>query len=313
MVIAIIAVLIALLLPAVQQAREAARRSQCKNNLKQIGLALHNYADTHGCLPIGALFADLGDVVPNGSNRSTWMAYILPFMDQGPLYAKMDFENRKMTANWDPQKVREVVIPAYRCPTDSMLSVTNGYAPTNYVACIGTAWTLYGDGGRQASGAGYGSYIIGNGTWARMVLNDGMQKGVFATNSHTKFQSIKDGTSNTLAVSECKVGTEWQSLTVSTFVPCDTSGATLNKNRGYSWMYGHEMSWLFNTLQVPNSLGDDCARFEVYANAPARSHHTGGVHALLADGSVRFVSDNIHKGTWENLGNQADGQVVGEY
>jgi len=87
-VIAIIAVLIALLLPAVQQAREAARRSQCKNNLKQLGLALHNYADTHGCFPMGCLFGDLGSDGPSNSNQATWLCYLLPFMDQAPLYQR---------------------------------------------------------------------------------------------------------------------------------------------------------------------------------------------------------------------------------
>jgi len=90
-VIAIIAVLVALLLPAVQQAREAARRSSCKNNLKQIGLALHNYHDVHGCLPIGSLHRDRGAAGPWGSNRTTWLTRILPQMDQSAIFNQLVF------------------------------------------------------------------------------------------------------------------------------------------------------------------------------------------------------------------------------
>ncbi len=312
-VIAIIAILVALLLPAVQQAREAARRSSCKNNLKQLGLALHNYHDINGCLPIGCLFRDRGAGGPSLSNQSTWMARILPQMEQSALYDRMDFVRDRPTG-WDPNNVRAEVITGYRCPSDPKTTAVSGFAPTSYVACIGDSYRLYGDGGSTASAAqGHGSYIVGNGTWARAVLNNGNEEGVFATNSHCRFRDITDGLSNTMAVSECLVGSEIKALSSGDANNCDGNPGTTNNNRGSSWMFGSTSSWPFTTTRTPNSRSADCDRFAVYVNMAARSQHKGGVQVLLADGGVRFVSENINLATWRKLGQRNDGNVLGEF
>lgn len=315
MVIAIIAVLIALLLPAVQQAREAARRSQCKNNLKQLGLALHNYAETHGCFPMGCHFGDMGASCPNASNRSTWLTYLLPFADLANLYQKMDFDRTRGTSGWDSGNIRGVNVPLFRCPSDPNGRAQTGqltYAPNNYAACLGKTQYLYGTGGASTAG-GIGTYIAGNGAWAKMVLNNGQENAVFSTNSSCKFKSITDGTSNTMAISEMVVGTKVRQSGNSTMNPCDETSGTESHLRGYSWMWGHEVGWNYTTLVPPNSPTVDCTRFEVYVNTIARSQHVGGVHATLADGSVRFISDNIHLGTWQHLGDKADGNALGEF
>ena len=313
-VIAIIAVLIALLLPAVQQAREAARRSQCKNNLKQLGLALHNYADTHGCFPMGCLFGDTGASCPNVSNRATWLCYLLPFMDQAPLYQQMNFSGLHGSASWDPNNTYRVIIPAFRCPSDPTKTSTQypTYAPTNYVACIGNTTRLYGSGGATASAGGnYGSYIVSNGTWARVVLNNSLENAVFSSNSSCKFKSITDGTSNTMAISECLVGVP-VGTSSSDVNPCASPSATLMA-RGYSWRYGNTSTWPYCTILPPNSPVQDCDRFEVYVNTVARSQHVGGVHVTMADGSVHFISNNINLATWHNLGEKQDGNVLGQF
>ena len=312
-VIAIIAILIALLLPAVQQAREAARRSQCKNNLKQLGLALHNYADTHGCFPMGCLFGDLGTDGPSNSTRLTWLVYLLPFMDQASVYNRIDFNSKRSSGSWDANNMRTVDIPAFRCPSDPGNRSTTGqtaYAPTNYVACIGDVTRLYGTGGATATSGVHGAYIVGNGTWARAVLNNGQENACFSSNSSCKFSSITDGTSNTMMVSECLVGAT-VNVASGDVNPC--TAASTNKNRGFSWLYAETSSWPYCTLLPPNSPILDCERFAVYVNTVARSKHVGGVHSTLADGSVRFISENLNMTIWRNLGNKADGFVLGEF
>lgn len=315
-VIAIIAILVALLLPAVQQAREAARRSSCKNNLKQLGLALHNYHDVYGCFPIGSMLKDNGTGGPSSTNRTTWMARILPYVEQAALYDLINFNSNVTSgmAVWDPDNARGTEIATFRCPSDPGDRAITGrtdYAPTNYVACIGNTFRTYGDGGTTANSS-HGTYIQGNGTWARGVLNTGQQDAIFSTNSHTRFRDITDGTSNTMAAAECLVGAN---------VIADSTGdvniclATdpISTDRGYTWLRGEPETWTYTTKKTPNSPIDDCVRFSIFVNTSARSKHTGGVQIVLSDGSTRFVSENINLTIWQNLGDMADGNVLGEY
>ena len=318
-VIAIIAILIALLLPAVQQAREAARRSTCKNNLKQIGLALHNYHDTHGCFPIGSLYGDLGTDGPSNSNKTTWMVRILPFVDQTNIYNQVDFDRKTSHASWDSNRCRDMDIPMFRCPSDPgdrSLTGRNDYAPTNYVACIGHTYRTYGDGGTNATAGTHGTYIVGNGTWAHAVLNNGTEDAVFATNSHCRFRDIVDGTSNTMAVAETLVGAIVIADDTGDVNICPApaaDGSNYSTDRGYSWLRDDPETWTYTTNRTPNSPVEDCVRFSVYVNTVARSMHEGGVHVLLCDGSVRFASENINLTLWQNLGDRADRNVIGEW
>ncbi len=175
-VIAIIAILIALLLPAVQQAREAARRSTCKNNLKQIGLALHNYNDTHKVLPPG--WVSLTNV--SGDRRHGWSAFILPFLDQVNLYNDINFEGQPTTG---ASSISGNVIPAYLCPSDptpGRNSSLGNNGKLNYPACIGDN--------------------------SHADAQNGPTDGCFYRNSDVRFRDVTDGLSNTLFVGESHAG-----------------------------------------------------------------------------------------------------------
>jgi prepilin-type N-terminal cleavage/methylation domain-containing protein len=329
-VIAIIAILIALLLPAVQQAREAARRSQCKNNLKQIGLAMHNYVDTFGVFPIGSLYGLSTTYSVWSSSKISWAARLLPYMDQSPLYGKIDF-GRNPANGGNNTAVYGVDLPAYRCASDPGGRGQTGqtaYAPTNYVVCVGTGQDARGGGG---SGATPPADILppsGNSTWYACPQNDDTQLGIFSANSHASIASVLDGTSNTLLASECLVGgTVYKQTSPAGETVCNAagvnSGPTRTTLRGYSWFYGDYQSWYFTTYLTPNYLRSaatldpsgmyDCSNNDIGGANVARSRHTGGVQATLADGSVRFISENINLATWQNLGNRKDGQILGEF
>ncbi|WP_010581660.1 DUF1559 domain-containing protein [Schlesneria paludicola] len=290
-VIAIIAVLIALLLPAVQQAREAARRTQCRNNLKQIGIALHNYHETMDSFPPGTIFGD---------QDYGWAAFLLPALDQGNIYNKLDFINYGsiITSNSVYTErslpliagVTDVVLPAFICPSNTMLTKSpirpgagqpssaslGGFGRSDYKGCLGS-------GGAAITG------MFGK---------------IKATYRPTRIRDVLDGTSNTFAVGEgytrfaraidgpthpnvgdfpIWLGTNDQHQNV----VAETSVAHI-PNGGQSL-----------PLTTLNQF-DDCFA----------SLHTGGVMFLFADGSVRFISDNINMKTYSYLGDKADGNVV---
>lgn len=164
-----------------------------------------------------------------------------------------------------------------------------------------------------SAASGHGEYIVGNGTWARTVLNNGSEKGVFASNSRCKFSEITDGLSNTMAVSECRVGSQFKKLDAGDADNCEGNTGTYSNERGFYWMLGMTSTWAYTTTRTPNARSEDCDRFAVYLNMAARSEHKGGVQVLLADGAVRFVSENINVNTWRNLGRRNDGNVLGDF
>ncbi|MFH1302133.1 MAG: DUF1559 domain-containing protein [Planctomycetota bacterium] len=164
-VIAIIAILIALLLPAVQQAREAARRSSCKNNLKQLGLALHNYAETHSIFPPGSV----------GPNAIGVFAFILPFMEQSALYNKWDFNLPHLDVANRP--ACSTPVTAYFCPSKPRSSL-------------------------NSSTTAYGDYAVSSGTGNSNSAAQANWKGMFNQNSNTRIRDITDGTTNTFAAGE---------------------------------------------------------------------------------------------------------------
>lgn len=321
-VIAIIAVLVALLLPAVQQAREAARRASCKNNLKQIGLALHNYLDANKMFPIGSLFGNINGVQVYGSSRISWMARLLPFIDQAAAYQMINF-NLHPSNQGVNLPVLGTNIASYRCPSDPGDRGTTGqsaYACTNYFASVGTGQDI-------RAGAGDGTLLTGNsvnpdGYWSAVAQNNDKQPGIFSANSHARIESITDGTSNTVAVGEGLVGTKIYGPTGSE-PTCNAAGiASLTgaTTRGYSWFFGDYPTWFFSTYRTPNYNRTspnngiyECTNYSAGGPFSARSMHTGGAHAVLADGSVRFFSDNINLTTWNSLGDRADGRILGEF
>ncbi|OAI53178.1 hypothetical protein AYO47_05395 [Planctomyces sp. SCGC AG-212-M04] len=331
-VIAIIAILIALLLPAVQQAREAARRTQCKNNLKQIGLGLHNYESTFGGFPIGYLDVFVGNQAHKDGGWA-WDAYILPYVDQAPLYNTLDFTKHPYgnVANGATTQANinamSVVQPGFKCPSDTGPSTKgdnagnasgNGltnHALSNYMGCIGA---FDGDACDEVSRAPY------------MAIGP-RYNGLIIVNSSKKIRDVTDGTSNAFAAGEVA------------YLPFgqDVNGDNIASDRNYQ--YGN----------ITTGGGPDCNRNNANQNGAFnhiratrkklngpllnastmwrayQSKHVGGAHFLMCDGSVRFISENIDHtntnaggsdqfingpyGTYQRLGAINDGQVVGEY
>ncbi len=302
-VIAIIAVLVSLLLPAVQQAREAARRAQCKNNLKQIGLALHNYESTHSVFPPGRVGFPMVFSV---------QCHILPYIDGGSLYNLVDFNTApNFVTPSSPMSRNDIairtVIPTYLCPSDFGRINGSDFGPTNYAACTG-------------SGIGAASSI---------KTGDG----VMYNASSVRFRDVLDGLSNTVCFSESTLGVggnpsspsgaaakpelevlELSGATVTTDAVCVAGGGTWSGIRGAKWMNGHFGDTLYNHYYAPNSKRSDCGNASHnYGLTAARSRHVGGVHVLLADGSSRFVSDNLNLGIWNGLGTRAGSEIITEF
>lgn len=318
-VIAIIGVLVALLLPAVQAAREAARRSQCSNNLKQIGLAMHNYADVHKAFPPAAMTV--------GQHSATAFVFMMPFIEQAPLYDQLSAIGFGGQTNYwlgstaaNSALVREILngvqVPAYRCPSSPM-DRFRGVGGSNqmvasYVLIAGsvnhrttdrTGWTGSGNPWCSAGGLFPGSVAYG-------------------------FQDMIDGSSNTMIVSE---QSNWIARNTGNFrTAFSTSGPWMGiKNRRLprgdgTWSEtgthatgpsNQDMrSYAFTTLREspnPNTL----AAFQSNnaCNTPLSSAHPGGVQMLLGDGSVRFISDTINLETYFNLADRDDGNVLGDF
>ena len=303
-VIAIIAILIALLLPAVQEAREAARRGSCKNNLHQIGVALHNYHETYGSFPPGAVRHHRTSWT---SSQISWLARILGSLDNVPIFDRVDWRRRN-GQNGRNRPLRELEIPTYRCPSDpSDGRPSRTYGPTNYVGCVGLLETPYATTGN----------LYGN---RNNIL------GAFLINGGTKFKHFQDGTSNTLFVSECKIGFPyaWRfSSNRGQYLQClaGTDPPRTRNNtsaRGFSWFFGQRnQAWSFSVLFPPNDPAHEnheCEQWTSTGHFGARSEHRGGVQVLLVDGSARFVSDQINLQTWRALGTRQGREVIrGDY
>jgi len=295
-VIAIIAVLIALLLPAVQQAREAARRSQCQNNLKQIGLALHNYHDTARVFPIG--HGVWGPSLPpplTGTGRLFgWATHILPYMDQAPLYNQLNFSKPPNASPNIPENYNLMMqkIPGYLCPSNPQVTGmewTGSAHPGNTWEDSGPCHYLgIADSTRTYSTvSGATAYIVGDGN------------GIFFNASKVGLRDIVDGSSNTIAVTEgvgiANPGTQNEYAGGITWV--DWNMVSTHNGINYTWR---------QTPKLKQSTRSNTGF------SPA-SYHTGGCYFLLADGSVRFLSDNMNFATLQALSTRAGMEVVGEY
>lgn len=287
-VIAIIAILIALLLPAVQQAREAARRTQCKNNLKQIGLAIHNYHDVYSTFPN----ANANSSLSGGSLFTS----ILPMIDQGNGYALYDFD--QSNSHVDNMAVSGQIISSYLCPSSPMrrqvpsCDTDRGRAPGNYAVCIGTQ--PYNP---------YWAFIPGT---PRPRL-DGAIVYSDSTSGKTKFRDFTDGTSSTLLVGETAYN-----LPDYRFTSGNCAGQSRYSFTYWSVPYPGSTACSTNDGFNPRDVKDDGVYDSGWINT-FRSDHTGGVQFCLADGSVRFVSDNIDAEILDHLSTRNGGEVVGEF
>ncbi len=317
-VIAIIAILIALLLPAVQQAREAARRTQCKNNLKQIGLALHNYHDVYGVFPPGRVRkTGVADAWYTGN--IVWSARILAQLEQNALFNRIDWNqgygasDTDGNAGVDNTFVRQQIIPGFLCPSDPARGGVSWTDP-NGVVVTGPALT---------DAYGRMSYVANGGSGIQdQPLSGVLPNGIVFMGSNIGLRDLTDGTSNTLAVSEGVIGHPYLGATgmnpAGTPPVCPTTGAVTTgqtDQRGHSWFWAYRAGKvMFSTGIGPNwKLHYDCNANSNGIYRAARSYHTGGVQAAMADGSVRFINENIDLNTWRNLGSRSDGQPLGEF
>ncbi len=309
-VIAIIATLVAILLPAVQQAREAARRSPCKNNLKQIGLALHNYHDTFNILPPGTLcMLNNGTAVkPTDSNPSrtavtggwSWSTYILPFIEQGSLYDTLAPNGNNFPAA--PTTATKTVLSVFNCPSETSPelhfaeamggnNVDNGHARASYAAILGS--------GSNADYANKTNYST---------------RGLFWYNSDVNFKHATDGLSNTMAIverfwdggdSEKRRGAVWVGK---------VAGSGSYAGNKYSTMIRVENhpDWLINGLNN-NSAASQHGGGGVLTTSSGSIKGSYGINGLMGDGAVRFISANIDGATWQLLGQMSDGGTIGEF
>lgn len=313
-VIAIIAVLIALLLPAVQQAREAARRTQCKNNLKQIGLAIHNYADVFGQIPPSATLL-------SGVASSSWSVHgrILPYLDQGNLFNVVD-----LSKGWSGQMAIDGLrIPTYVCPSDAKAMTTRDdtspkLCPTTY-------------------GVNYGTWFV----WDPVTGTGG--NGLFFPNSRIGFSAVTDGSSNTLLASEVKAWSPYHRNVPpsSPTIPSNAavvagymtaSGGNAKNTEHTEWANGQVHHSGFTSTLNPNAkvscvvsgtTYDQCdynswqegtlPATTSYAAITSRSYHVGCVNSLLMDGTVRTISENIDNYVWRALSTRAGGETMGEF
>lgn len=314
-VIAIIAVLIALLLPAVQQSREAARRSQCKNNLKQLGLALHNYHDTYSVFPAsgyavgpGATDSMTGGSTPAIAKQSNTSGFVmlLPQLEQAPMYTSWSFND---AASWSyngathsastvlgnpdvnaPISLKKMQV--LTCPSDNGSFFYQG-KDQYYGISANTA------GGYRTNyefSVHYGLYNDPH-YWQALSV---FQRPLFGFDSASSIRDVTDGTSNTAAMIEQAREKYNGSLGGWSYRSWVNIGVDLAWVKINSWDYAPGSG----TNYLPGRLGQW---------ASAGSLHTGGCHVLLADGSVRFISENIDTTTRQRLSTMADGQTMGEF
>jgi len=314
-VIAIIAVLIALLLPAVQAAREAARRIQCTNNLKQLALAMANYHDQIGSFPIGRLGINRptgdpgypGD--PKGSNaRRTWAWLILPQLEQGVMANSINYSLPYNVASHAQDTVLNALNRNYICPTDPNAGqLSGGSFPIykgNYVANWGN--THYWQDGQNNPYTG--------GPLEPSGVTVPFLGAPFALDKVTGVRDIIDGTSNTLLVSESRIG--------------GGNTSSLQDHRGSIFNDDFNCT-MFNGYLAPNSSLPDYVQgnfclYPPFADIPtnppcvkntppfnaARSYHSGGVNAAMSDGSVRFFKNSVNVETWRGLSTTRGGEVL---
>ncbi|GIW89079.1 MAG: general secretion pathway protein GspG [Isosphaeraceae bacterium] len=345
-VIAIIGVLIALLLPAVQSAREAARRAQCTNNMKQIGLALNNYQSQFGCLPwtqgtTHRFWADPNNFAHEPMSWSS-LALMLPNMEQQPLFNSINFD---WGANWmdiggvqnDPYNRTAIVVKivSFLCPSDSSLVGQNNYAASN-----GTNWDWWSRPGFA------GALSRPSAVWTDAGPNPFLPGG----RPHNRIETIKDGTTNTIAYAERSrgdgdgaakslgdiyiSGSIWgavdpnvtqydmrhpqaqQALQTIIFPACDQlalrNQSTFDWGGAY-WGAGLYGQTIYNAVLTPNNVHRDCSPWgTAIGYFTPRSEHPGGVNVLMVDGSVRFIKDTINLQTWWAINTSRGGETVSQ-
>ena len=300
-VIAIIAILIALLVPAVQKVREAAARTQCANNIKQIGLAMHGYHDARKVLPPGLVWGG-GNTAYYSNPRSNWFPLILPYVEQTSVYNQLPhpaIENQTWVPWSSPEALNangptRVSLAVFLCPSDNSGALFDSQSWG--VFSLGNYHVFFG-----GANLGAATTIAGN------------QRAAFGINFGAKLVAISDGTSNTMFMGEY----------------LRSSGAT-NDQRGLHWGdqpgYGHIYAAYSPNTSTPDTVYVGWCNNQPAQNLPcisgdsgpnnfasARSRHSGGLNVLLGDGSVRFVANTVSITTWQALVTMAGNEPVGDF
>jgi prepilin-type N-terminal cleavage/methylation domain-containing protein/prepilin-type processing-associated H-X9-DG protein len=328
-VIAIIGVLVALLLPAVQAARESARRMTCTNHIKQVALALANYESTYGRLP-RMQYRNATSAHWGGSGA---LLKVLPFLEQSAVDRNFNIDlNFDASAN-DSENASRARIKVFRCPSDNPFR--GAHAGNNFAVCAGSTVNIWG--GKSNFDADFSSFA----------------NGMFTRGKEIRLSEVTDGLSNTAMLSELLIGdnnvghvsdadivrhssagaamslfadvefptpAELQSVGA-TCDAMDTAEMPANSQCARQWAAPHPASTVFNTAAPPNFKHRTCAFVAAgYSRCvdsggiyPARSRHPGGVNAGLGDGSVRFVSGNIDILVWQRVGARGDGNANGSF
>ncbi|MEW4564457.1 DUF1559 domain-containing protein [Bremerella sp. JC770] len=307
-VIAIIGVLIALLLPAVQQAREAARRMQCSNHLKQIGLAIHNYHDTHNVFPCASVVEGGTWQTDHDSHKGSPYVKILPFLEQNALYQSCNFQGDTVAVSVTPDgdQVSTVIIETIICPSDDHPGYWEGGNPGN-ASSAGEDRALtnysFSMGSQANSPCGTHNNYFGNGPVTRADTTKAHEiSGVF---SHwawaARMRDITDGMTNTIALGEIRPQ-----------CAAHTRDGWMGINSVYT---GTGIAINFNTCEGEPGTGSGCNQYtgQWGASQGFKSRHPGGAMFLLCDGSVHFLSETLDMITYQALGDRRDGQVVGEF
>lgn len=318
-VIAIIGVLVGLLLPAVQAAREAARRMQCSNNLKQYGLGIHNYHSAFNTFPLGAT-GKAGNAVP----RLSWQVRILAFMEQTAVYNNVDFSIDMRRQQVAPNMILWEVSPPYtHCPSDGYPAVLNpgttaARAHTNYGGSLGSQNV---DGINKSLCHPFSVFeqiLPGGNVRFGQTSNKGQVSGIFSFgNSVIRIGDVSDGTTNTLLAGEVLPGCQWvygsgRDTQAGTWI--NTWGNLFSIGAGVSTIAPiNEMTTCENSKKIRDPACNPASGDTMQYAYGFKSLHTGGAGFVLCDGSVRFISDSIDHVMYQSLGARSDGNVIGEF
>ncbi|EAQ82302.1 DUF1559 domain-containing protein [Blastopirellula marina] len=295
-VIAIIGVLIGLLLPAVQQAREAARRMSCTNNLKQIGIALHTYHDTHGAFP--PAHYESGTDGPSYRHQFGFLVFLLPFVEQNNIYQLVDYSlidlDTNANVNTAFQAAGGIDVASYICPSDPVGRNSDEWAPTNYLGNQGIT----------------------------CECRERECTGLFGHNTFFGLRDTTDGTSNTIAVGETLKGDNdagslrdnyifERNVTDANDIDGCQATAPIKSDRATLWLGGPPEFNMFATIRSPNDKRFDCKGPNNGCNDfSARSAHPGGANLTFADGSVRFIADTTDSTAYQAMGTRAAGDII---
>jgi prepilin-type N-terminal cleavage/methylation domain-containing protein/prepilin-type processing-associated H-X9-DG protein len=320
-VMGIIGALIGLILPAVQASRESARRAQCANNLKQLMIATHSFAEARGGFPSSAFWGRTFTRYDHGAGIYSLQCSLLPYLDQGALYNSMNFLLISGSFAWLEQYHRTAatqVLGTFLCPSDRFATRSIPFAGNSYRECTGLG---------EATLTGNELHLISDGAF--MPLDDG-------TSRVLNLAAIRDGLSSTLAFSEKPIGSgasggvdPFRDWIASRLTGNDwTSDAWLNRcsnlspdelagaqgDGGGSWMIPGAIYTAFYASAPPNSRVPDCGISGINNGLgifAARSYHPGGVNAVMADGSIHWFTSGIDARIWRSLGTRAGGEIAG--